>query len=503
MQKISRWWLTLAMALFTFLGAAPVMAEPGKMTQEEALKLATSVYIYGYPLVTMDVTRRVMTNTVAPEMMRAPMGQFANAREYPNADFREVTTPNADTLYSSAWLDLTKEPYILHVPDEHGRYYLMPMLSAWTNVFADPGTRTTGSKAHNFAIVGPNWTGTLPKGVTKFEAPTNMVWILGRIYSNGTPEDYQAVHAIQDQYRLTPLSAYGKPYTPPAGIVDPTIDMKTPVRDQVNAMDAGTYFKRLAVLLKDNPPAPLDKSMINKLAKIGIVPGQEFDISKLDPEVAQGLEQAVKEGQEKIMAHQKEVGEIRNGWTYNMKTGVYGNDYLQRAFVAANGLGANLPQDAIYPTTSTDNNDQPLNGANRYIIHFVKGQTPPVSGFWSLTLYDPQYFFIANPLNRYSLSSRDKLKTNEDGTLDLYIQHDSPGVDKESNWLPAPEGNFILMQRFYWPKDSLISGAWSPSAVMEASAFEKGLHASTSVSQKTQKRRHRSYTRNQNAMLLQ
>jgi hypothetical protein len=224
-------------------------ASAQNVTPSEAKAIGEDAYIYGYPLVTMDITRQVMTNVAAPEGLRAPMGQFINARDYPTAAFRDVTTPNADTLYSVAWLELSKEPYVLSLPDEGERYYLMPMLSGWTDVFQVPGTRTTGDKAQTYAITGPGWTGTPPPGVTQYKSPTNIVWILGRTYCTGTPEDYKAVHALQDQYRLVPLGAYGKPYTPPPGEVDPSIDMKTPVRDQVNRMDAATYFKRLAALM--------------------------------------------------------------------------------------------------------------------------------------------------------------------------------------------------------------------------------------------------------------
>ncbi len=471
MQTNRRGWISLIVGFAVLSLATFCSAEPTKITEEEAVKLGTSAYIYGYPLVTMDVTRQVMTNVANPEGMKAPMGQFAHAREYPNASFRDVTAPNADTLYSVAWLDLSKEPYILHIPATKERYYLMPLLSAWTEVFANPGTRTIGNKAQTFAIVGPDWTGTLPKGVTELQSPTDMVWVLGRTYSNGTPEDIQAVREIQNQYTLTPLSSYGKPYTPPRGTVDSSIDTKTPVRDQVNAMNAATYFKRLAALLQNNPPADIDKGMVAKLKRIGIVPCEDFDLTKLDPEVAKGLEEAVKQGQEKILAKEETAGEQRNGWTYALKTGTYGNDYLQRAFITTVGLGANLPQDAIYPTTHVDNHDQPLEGTIPYVIHFAKGQTPPVQGFWSLTLYNDQYFFAENQLNRFTLSSRDPLKYNEDGSLDLYIQHDSPGQEKESNWLPAPSGKYVLMFRFYWPKDTLATGFWNPPAVMQPKEF--------------------------------
>lgn len=435
------------------------------LSDKEAQTLATEAYIYGYPLVTMDMTRKVMTNVAAIEGTKGPMGQFVNLREYPNASFKDVTAPNADTLYSAAWLDLSKEPYIIHLPDEKGRYYLMPMLSGWTDVFAVPGKRTTGTQAHDYAIVGPNWKGTLPKGITELKSPTNMVWILGRTYCSGTPEDYKEVHAIQDEYKLTPLSFYGKSYTAPKGTVDSSVDMKTPVRDQVNAMDAPTYFKKLAELMKDNPPSKEDAPMVAKLAKLGIIPGQDFDLTKAEQNVAKALHQSIKSAQTMIMAHEKKAGIDKNGWLFSTKTGNYGTDYLQRAFVTAIGLGANKPQDAIYPTATVDKAGKKLNGANQYVMHFAKGQMPPVKGFWSLTMYNDQFFFIENALNRYTLSSRSAFKKNSDGSIDLYIQHESPGKDKEANWLPAPEGNFVLMLRFYWPKEEIINGKWTIPAV--------------------------------------
>jgi hypothetical protein len=416
----------------------------------------------------MEMTRRVLTNVAAPDGKLAPMGQFARLRTYPTPANKEVTAPNADTLYTLAWLDLSKEPWVLSIPDMRDRYYLMPMLSGWTDVFQVPGKRTTGTQAQTYAITGPGWKGTLPAGVKEYKSPTSMVWILGRIYCTGTPEDYRAVHALQDQFSVVPLSAYGKPYTPPPGNVDPSIDMKTAVREQVNRMSAGEYFKLLAALMKDNPPAKADAPMVANMAKIGIVPGQGFDIAKLDPAVQKGLQGVPKAGLEKIMAHFKTAGAVINGWTFSTKTGIYGTEYLQRAFITAIGLGANRPQDAVYPTSQVDAEGKPYDGANKYVMHFAKGQTPPVRGFWSLTMYDGQYFFVPNPLNRYTLSSRFKFNYNKDGSLDLYIQKDSPGKDKEANWLPAPAGNFILMLRLYWPREkppSIIDGTWKPPAV--------------------------------------
>jgi hypothetical protein len=297
-----------------------------------------------------------------------------------------------------------------------------------------------------------------------------MVWLLGRIYCTGTPEDYAKVHAMQDEVSLVPLSAYGKPYTPPPGKVDPSIDTKTAVREQVNALDAESYFSLLAKLMKDNPPAATDAPMVARLARLGIVPGEPFDIGKLDPAAAEALRGVPKAGVEKIMGHEKTAGRDENGWLFSTRTGTYGTDYLQRAFVTAIGLGANRPQDAVYPTSETDSKGQPYSGAKRYVLRFAKGQMPPAEAFWSLTMYDGGYFFVDNPLNRYTLSSRDELKANADGSVDLYLQHESPGPEKQSNWLPAPADRFILMMRLYWPSEkppSIIDGTWKVPPVEE------------------------------------
>jgi len=440
------------------------------VTETEAVEIGTDAYIYGYPLVTMEMTRRVMTNVARPDGKHAPMGQFALMQEYPTAAFRDVTAPNADTLYSVAWLDLSREPYIFSIPDSQGRYYLMPMLDAWTNVFQVPGKRTTGTKAQKYAITGPTWRGTLPAGVTEYKSPTNLVWLLGRTYCTGTPEDYKEVHAFQDKLSLVPLSAYGKSYSPPAGRVDPSIDMKTAVRGQVAALDAEAYFKLMTDLMKNNPPASADAPMVARMSRIGIVPGQTFDITKLEPATAAALQQVPKLAPQKIMASFASTGTLVNGWGIMLKTGAYGTDYLDRAFITGIGLGANRPEDAVYPTSLTDTNGKAYDGANKYVMHFDKGDLPPVQGFWSLTMYNAEFFFVDNALNRYTLSERDKLKFNTDGSVDLYLQAANPGADKESNWLPAPEGRFIPMLRLYWPKEtapSILNGTWKPPAVQQ------------------------------------
>lgn len=450
-------------ALIAVTAGAPAARASAPISAEDASAIGTEAYIYGYPLVTMEMTRRVMTNVEAPGDNHAPMGQFYNARTYPDSSFRDVTAPNADTLYSLAWLDLAKEPYLLSLPDEHDRYFLIPLLSGWTDVFQVPGKRTTGTKAQTYLISGPNWKGGVSAGLNHYKSPTNLVWILGRTYCTGAPEDYKAVHALQDKYSVVPLSAYGKPYTPPKGKVDPAIDMQTPVREQVNQMDAAAYFNLLASLMKDNPPAKEDAPLVAKMAKIGIVPGKSIDLSKLDRAVSQGLEQAPKAGRKKIVAHMKHAGKSVNGWVYPLPGGVYGTDYLQRATIAFFGLGCNRTKDAVYPTSESDADGKPYDGSKHYTMTFAKGELPPVNGFWSLTMYDAGFFFVANPLNRNTLSERNSLKKNDDGSVTLYLQNESPGKDKESNWLPAPHDKFVLMLRMYWPKEqdpSIIDGSW-------------------------------------------
>jgi DNA sulfur modification protein DndE len=343
----------------------------------------------------------------------------------------------------------------------------MEILDAWTNVFAAPGTRTSGTRAQKYVITGPGWQGRLPRGVKELKSPTNMAWIIGHTYCDGTLKDYKIVHALQDRYKLVPLSAFGKAYTPPQGTVNPNIDMKTPGWETVRRMDASSYFNTMAKAMQANPPAAADAPMVAKLAKIGLVPEYDFDLSKLDPAVARGLERAPKAAQEKIQAHGKNAGVQVNGWQFTLKTGAYCTDYLQRAYITAVVLGANLPQDEVDMMAHEDGGGKPLDGAHRYVLHFSKGNAPPVHGFWTLTMYNAGHYFVANPLNRYELSSRSKFRYNQDGSLDLYVQKDSPDKHAESNWLPAPGDKFELMLRLYWPKDVLLKGAWKPPVVME------------------------------------
>jgi len=436
-------------------GVPPTGSASRQDADAELSSLAAEAYVFGYPLVLMSVTRDVMSATT-------PINHFHHLRTFPDHTFTDVVTPNADTLYSMAWLDLTEEPQILTVPALGRRYYIMQMLDAWTNVFASPGTRTTGNGKGDFAIVGPGWRGALPAGIAVIRSPTNLAWMIGRTQTDGAP-DYAAVHAIQDQYRLTPLSARTKSYAPvtrPA--VRTGVDMKTPPPKQVAAMNGTTFFRRLTALMKDNPPATADAHALARFAKVGLVPGHPFNPERLDPQVGHALEDGVHGGQLEIAGEMKKSrGEPVNGWsTSPAHIGAFATDYALRAAVAARGLGANIPADAIYPHATTDIDGEPLSGTHRYQLRFAKGHLPPVNGFWSLTMYNAKQAFIVNPLNRYAIGDRDELIVNADGSVTIHIQNESPGADKESNWLPAPRESFNVVMRLYWPKKEIVDGSW-------------------------------------------
>ena len=429
----------------------------------EDFAAASDAYVYGYPLVTMEMTRRVITNVAKPEGTRGPMGSLIKLRQYPDATFRDVTAPNADTLYTTSFFDVGDEPWVLAQPDMGERYFLLPLLSGWTDVFAVPGSRTTGGASQTFLITGPGWSGTVPEGMTELKSPTALVWLLGRIYCTGTPEDYAAVHALQDAFKLQPLSTWGKDFVPTA-TVDAAVDMKTPVRDQVNALSAQAYFALLADLMKRNPPAAADHPALERFARAGLAFDKDFDPTALDARMDTHLPKA---SFERIMLHFLDSGgdmSRENGWSYTLKAGTYGTDYLQRALVTAIGLGANRPQDAVYPTSLKPNLVESYSGDHKYVVRFAKGALPPVRGFWSLTMYDEGMFFVANPINRYSMSVRTNPVPEPDGSLVIYIQNESPGAAREANWLPAPKGKFHLMMRLYWPDEnppSIIDGSWT------------------------------------------
>ncbi|HLC07949.1 MAG TPA: DUF1254 domain-containing protein, partial [Methyloceanibacter sp.] len=410
---------TLGLAFAIALALAPA-AKAEALSADEAHSIGVDAYLYFYSLVTMDLTRKQMTNVPAgKELGFGPPNTFSNVPEYPSASDKVVVRPNFDTLYSIAWLELTKEPLVVSVPDTGGRYYLLPMLDMWTDVFASPGWRTTGTGAENFLVTPPGWTGTVPADFTQIKAPTPYVWVIGRTKTDG-PADYDAVHKVQAGFKITPLSQWGKEPIPVEVKIDSSIDMKTPPKTQVDTMSVGKFFAYAAELLKLHPPHITDESIIARMKRIGIEPGKSFDIDKLDPAIKTALE-TVPEDAQKLMAWKMPtIARVANYWSMNTDTmGVYGNYYLKRAMVTQLGLGANQPGDAVYPLNLGDETGKPLDGANNYTIHFDKGATPPVEAFWSVTLYDSEGYQVANPLNRFAVSSWMPFHYNPDGSLDL------------------------------------------------------------------------------------
>ncbi len=466
--------LIARVALPVLLGTAltaspsPVARAADPISEQDAHFIGVTAYVFFYSLVTMDVTRKQLTNVAKPEGIHTPMNAFASLGAFPPADMKVVVRPNFDTLYSSAWLDLTKEPMIVSVPDTHGRYYLLPMLDMWTDVFASPGWRTTGTHAGDYAVVPPDWRGSLPDGVGRIDAPTPYVWIIGRTKTDGPP-DYDAVHAIQAGLKITPLSGWGKAAEPVIGTVDPGVDMKTPPKTTVDTMPAGKFFAYAAEILKLQPPHATDQPILAQMKRIGIERGRSFDIDKVDPAIKAGLETAPEDALKLMAWKVATLARVVNGWSMNTDTmGVYGNYYLKRALVTQYGLGANLPEDAIYPLNLADDTGKPLDGAAAYVLHFERDAAPPVNAFWSVTLYDSEGFQVPNSFNRFAVSSWMPLKHNPDGSLDLYFQNANPGADKEANWLPAPKGPFNLTMRLYAPKSDALTGKWNPPPVTKA-----------------------------------
>jgi hypothetical protein len=477
-KKAVSTFLAAAVLSLTFLEPLPIetVKAQSPLAEEEAYAIGVNAYLYFYPLITMDITRKQLTNTEPGKGIGGPMNTFANIGEYPTADMKVVVRPNFDTLYSSAWLDLTKEPMIVSVPDTGGRYYVLPMLDMWTDVFASPGWHTTGTLAGNFIVVPPGWRPDLrdrlieefklPKDTQRVDSPTPYVWIIGRTKTDG-PQDYEAVHKIQAGYKITPLSQWGKAPEAVEAKIDSTVDMKTPPKIQVDTMPATEFFAYAAELVKLHPPHITDQPIIALMKRIGIEVGKSFDIDKVDPAVKKGLERAPQGAQELMQWKTPTLARVVNGWLMNTDTmGVYGNYYLKRAIVTQLGLGANLPEDAIYPSNLSDESGKSLDGANKYTIHFDKGATPPVGAFWSITLYDQDGFQVANELYRFAVSSWMPFTYNQDGSLDLYFQNQSPGAAKEANWLPAPKGPFNLLMRLYAPKSQALTGKWNPPPVV-------------------------------------
>lgn len=437
-----------------------------EISTDELLAIMGETYLYGYPMVLMDITKNVSTNIEKPhpEVPRAPVNQLGHFRRFPDHNLTTIVKPNVDTYYSIAWLDLKEEPQVLSMPATD-RYYLLPFYDAYSNVFASPGTRTTGTAAQDFLVVGPNWTGKTPDSLTLIKAPTEMVWLLGRIQVNSPEDGNTSVRAIQDSMRLVPLSAFGqKDYTAPNGKVQEAYKNTIPVK-AIQELDVQTYFNKMAELMVKNPPKTADSTILKKMAKIGLMPGEKFELSTDNLILKTKIKFLPEFIHKKLKKRRAEpdTSLMTNGWMMVTEDiGKYGTDYARRAYIDFIGLGANLPEDAVYPNCTIDVNGHPLDAGKKYQLHFEANEIPPVQAFWSLTAYNADEFLVKNDLNRFALGDRDDLKYNEDGSLDLYIQHTPPKQkEQHQNWLPIPEsGAFSLTMRLYWPKEEVLNGTW-------------------------------------------
>ncbi|NOH95574.1 DUF1254 domain-containing protein [Vibrio sp. 99-70-13A1] len=466
--------LALALTLTLSLGAASLASTPAvagtnapvfssEVTQDQAQQIISEAYVYAYPIVLMDVTREQQTNKGI-----AVNGGFKHFRAFPDASFKEVVRPNFDTLYSSGWYDVSEEPVIISSEDTNGHYYLLPMYDMWTDIYASPGSRTSGTGAGAFAIVSEDWEGELPEGVKRIVSPTTMNWMIARTESSG--RDYDKVGEIQDGFKMTPLSKWGTDYVAQKSPIDPSIDMKTPPLQQVADMDAKTFFERASMLITKYGSHATDMSQLMRMERIGFSADTGWDLSNLSKAELKVLEQGAAQGMQNIKSFIPKIATSKNGWlipTDNM--GVYGNHYIQRASIALIGLGANHPEDAVYPIAISDVDGDVMVGEQDYELHFEANEMPPVGAFWSVTMYDELGFAVENEIDRYAIGDRNELTYNDDGSLTLYMQYNRPSEDKVSNWLPSPEKGAIgVTMRLYEPEQSILVSEWIPPAIEKA-----------------------------------
>ena len=474
----------------------PAAAAPApRMSEQELRDTAIDAYVYAYPMVLMELARRQATAVQSPADGKAPMNQFGHKTAFPDPAATGTPWPSADALHSSLWFDVSRAPLIVRLPDAGGRYTLLSALDMWSDVFASRGTRTNGNGAQSFAIVGPDWQGTLPPGVDLVRSPTATGWLIGWTQAGG-PQDYAAVNQIQSSMSASPLiSAAAPPSTrargaTPRGGHDPYpqtgagvgtapigsgLPMPAPMQlppgtpsEQAAALDAASFFALFFDTLRNNPPHANDGPMLDRMRRIGLDDRRPFSFGRLSPEVQQALADAQPLAGRRIADGVTRLGTPLNGWnTVLSGIGTYGTDYTRRASIAYAGLGAPTPEDVLYPVTVADSKGRALNSDEDYVLHFEKGQLPPANAFWSLHVYNSQHGFAANPANRYVLRSTDGLKYNADGSLDVYIQRRDPGERKRANWLSAPasDGPFLLSMRLYWPQDLALDGLWAPPPV--------------------------------------
>jgi len=470
MRRLAPLALSLAASTFALAPrapahAAPAVLSPAAAATEAAQQAAMEGYLYFYPLVTMDLTRRQFTHAAQGSRGAAP-NVFLHGRALPQVG---AATPwaNPDMLRSTAWVDLTAGPVVLSTPDTQGRLYTLTLLDMWTDVFATLGKRSTGTAKSNTAIVPPGWTGTLPSGMARIDAPTPHVWVKNLIQADG-PADYPTVNALQDGFVLTPLAQWNLPAQASHAKPDASLDLKTAVREQVDSMPTDAFFTYAADLLRKHPPHATDQPVLAKLRGVGLIAGRPFDFDKLDHSAKQGMRRGVRAARERMDAAAGSSLRGANGWQQETASiGVYGNAWLRRALTAQAQPGAGLPEDLSVLLLATDSQGALLDGAHRYTLRFESGQLPPGDALWSLAAYDPQGMPVPNPVNRLALSDRRPMRYNADGSLDLILSHDAPAPEDQLNWLPIPAAEPVgVLLRIYSPGAAVLDGLWAPPPVV-------------------------------------
>ncbi len=421
-----------------------------------AYSLGIQAYIYGYPLVIMERTRQLqstLNKSVKPALTAS------NMFFYPliSPEFKDVAAPNVDTVCCFAWLDLSQNPVILNVPDTNGRYYVMQIIDAYSNTFSNIGRRTTGTKAGRFAIVGPDWKGVLPAGLKTIKSPTNTAWLIGRVFSKGRSDEDEGIKILK-QITLNSPDCNSSPC-----VIKPV--NKLLLDNKVENLCALDFFKIMTDLMILNPVTG-NESFEKQFEHIGINQTYGFDACKLDPETIAGLDRAAADAFSIISNSGKEVNpRLSNGWMIYTDVGTYKDQFLKRAFVAFTGLGANVDEEVVLSRTFNDDQGNRLSGENNYILHFNKDQLPPVEAFWSVTIYDQNFYLVPNDINRYAIANYTHgLEYNNDGSLDIYIQR-CPPANCKSNWLPAPKDDFNLVLRLYQPAAKILNGTYEVPGV--------------------------------------
>ncbi|MFD4669872.1 DUF1254 domain-containing protein [Lentzea sp. NPDC058450] len=416
--------MIIALAVATVAG---LLAPSTAVSAEQA---ALNAYLYTYPLVSVEVTKRGSG---------LPANQLAHMPVVPDASFTDVVRPNVDTLYTSMFFDTSAGPVVVTVPDMHDRYHLFQLMDAWTNVEGSPGTRTIDAAGYRFAIVGPHWRGTLPPDVHVQRMSTDTGWMLGRIQLNGQ-EDLPAVRALQQQITVEAAA---------------TPQPRATVPEIIHSLTAQQYWDLYYSSGSHDQPRPEDKKFLREMKRHGWSPGEPVDLAKMPDVWESAWPQALAELDTGL------GGTPVNGWTTLLDgIGEYGTDYRARAIVARHLLAANLPEDAVYPSTNVDADGQQLAGGHSYVLHLPADRLPPVHAFWSLTAYNAQGYLIDNPDDRYAVRG-EQLVPNADGSVDIHL-----GPSGHQNWLPTPaSGEFSLVLRLYWPGQQVLDGQWHPPAV--------------------------------------